>query len=142
MRRKTIVISFVFCMIFSFFSNSIVLATEYTQSINGNILKVSSADDIISGANGFVNAGESEAQGSINQSKLVETSNSLYNILLAIAMIVAVAVGVTLGIKFMISSVEEQAKIKELLIPYVVSCIVIFGAMGIWKLAVNTFSKF
>ena len=42
----------------------------------------------------------------------------------------------------MISSVEEQAKIKELLVPYVAGCIVIFGAFGIWKLAVNIFKGF
>ncbi|MBR3163169.1 MAG: hypothetical protein IKF17_03610 [Clostridia bacterium] len=102
----------------------------------------SSADDIISGANGFIESGENKIDGSINEGELVETSNSIYNMLLAIAMVAAVAVGVYLGIKFMVSSVEEQAKVKELLVPYVAGCIVIFGAMGIWKLAVTTFSKF
>ena len=38
-------------------------------------------------------------------------------------------------------SVEEQTKAKEALIPYVVGCFVIFGAFGIWKLAVTIFAQ-
>ena len=34
-------------------------------------------------------------------------------------------------------SVEEKANIKEVLVPYVVGCIVIFGAFAIWKLIVT-----
>lgn len=98
-------------------------------------------DSIINGANGFVNDGKTGASEALNEVELRKTSNTIYNILLAIAMVVAVAVGVILGIKFMTSSVEEQAKIKEVLVPYVAGCIVVFGSIGIWKLAVNIFSK-
>ena len=52
-------------------------------------------------------------------------------------MVVAVIIGLVIGIKFMVSSVEEKAKIKELLLPYVVGCGVVFGAFGIWSLVVN-----
>ena len=41
-----------------------------------------------------------------------------------------------LGIKFMAASAEDKAKIKESMIPYVVGCIVIYGAFFIWKLAI------
>ena len=61
----------------------------------------------------------------------------LYNALLIIGIIIAVIVGTILGIKFMIGSVEEKADIKKLLIPYIVGCIVVFGAFGIWKLVVT-----
>ena len=37
----------------------------------------------------------------------------------------------------MIASAEDKAKIKEAMIPYVLGCIVIFGAFGIWKLAIT-----
>ena len=33
----------------------------------------------------------------------------------------------------MIGSTEEKAEIKKLLLPYVVGCLVVFGAFGIWK---------
>ena len=37
----------------------------------------------------------------------------------------------------MLGSVEEKADIKGLLIPYIVGCIIIFGAFAIWKLVVD-----
>ena len=37
----------------------------------------------------------------------------------------------------MISSAEEKAEVKKMLIPYIVGCIVVFGGFGIWKLVVN-----
>lgn len=101
-------------------------------------------DDIITGANGFVSEGESQvSRGEALKTKnLVDTSNFIYNLLLAIAMIVAMAVGIAIGIKFMMASATEKAEVKELLWPYVLGCIVVFGAMGIWKLAVTVFSGF
>ena len=52
-------------------------------------------------------------------------------------MIVGVAltaiIGVVLGIKFMIASVEDKAKVKEAFVPYIMGCIVIYGAFGIWR---------
>ena len=69
--------------------------------------------------------------------ELQNFSNMLYNALLIIGIIIAVIVGTILGIKFMIGSVEEKADIKKLLIPYIVGCIVVFGAFGIWKLVVT-----
>ena len=166
MIKKFIAILFIFTMVFSAFGNNVILAseaegttasgkdsrTESSSTTKASSSKGSTGDSIISGANGFIEQGEKEIYGYkddegnehapiLNKDELAETSNNIYNILLAIAMVVAVAVGVTLGIKFMISSVEEQAKIKELLVAYVAGCIVVFGAMGIWKLAVTTFSK-
>ena len=41
----------------------------------------------------------------------------------------------------MVGSVEERADLKTALIGYVISCFVIFGAFGIWKLAVNILSN-
>ncbi len=56
-------------------------------------------------------------------------------------MVVAVIVGLIIGIRFMTGGIEEKAKIKELLVPYVAGCIVIFGAFGIWSLVVNVLMK-
>lgn len=44
-----------------------------------------------------------------------------------------------MGIKYFISSPEEQAKLKGQLIGVVVSAVVIFGAVSIWELAINIF---
>lgn len=68
---------------------------------------------------------------------LQDMSGTIYNVLLAIGVVVALIVGMMIGIKFMTGSIEEKAKIKETLIPYIAGCVVIFGAFGIWKLVVT-----
>lgn len=60
----------------------------------------------------------------------------IFNILVIVGTVLTVIVGGILGINFMIASAEDKAKIKEALIPYILGCIVIFGAFGIWKLTV------
>lgn len=91
--------------------------------------------NIFSGAKNFMNKGENVSTNQEN--KLIETSNLVYNILLVVGIGVAVVVSGILGIKFMIGSVEEKAQIKDQLIPFVIGCIVVFGAFGIWKIVVG-----
>lgn len=58
----------------------------------------------------------------------------MYNTLLLIGMVIAVIIGTIIGIKFMLSSVEEKAKVKEILLVYFIGCIVLVGAFSIWKI--------
>lgn len=76
----------------------------------------------------------------VNEPGLKIASDSIYNLLSSIGMIVSVVVGIILGITFMMASAENKAKVKEALVPYIVGCIIVFGAFGIWKILVNTFS--
>lgn len=94
-------------------------------------------DSVIQGAQDFLSVGK---DSQVNEEKLKGTSDFIFNLLLAIAMVVAVIVGIIIGIKFMVGGIEEKAKIQESLIPYVIGCVVIFGAFGIWKLAVTVLS--
>ena len=93
-------------------------------------------DGIMSGADDFINKG-TNGTNVIDQYQLEETSDLIYNILLGISMVLAVIVGMILGIKYMMSSTEEKAEIKETLIPYVVACVITFGAFTIWKIVIN-----
>ena len=117
------------------------------------IQAVSSVDGIMDGAEYFLNSHDIAEEGqddnekkvkifNISEVKLHDTSNFIFNLLLGIAMIVAVIVGMILGIQFMTASMEEKAKVKEHLVPYVVGCIVIFGAFGIWKFVVTLLNRF
>lgn len=72
---------------------------------------------------------------------LKDTSNFIYNILFTIAVVVAFAVGMIIGIQFITGSVDEKAKIKETLVPYVVGVFVIFGAFTIWKVVTEFGTK-
>ena len=91
-------------------------------------------DETIEGAMDFINSGTQEV---IKQNKLQEVTKSLYNVLLVVAMVVAVVTGIVIAIKFMTSSVEGKAEVKKVLLPYIISCAVTFGAFGIWKLVVE-----
>ena len=77
----------------------------------------------------------------VDQDKLKDTINRIYNLLLALGIVISVLVGAGLGIKFMVGSVDEQAKTKEKLIPYIAGCVATFGAFGIWKLLIVILSK-
>lgn len=71
------------------------------------------------------------------QTGLQDISGFLYNILLSAGVVIAVIVATVLGIQFMVGGAEGQAKVKEMLIPFVVGCVVVFGAFGIWKIALT-----
>lgn len=90
----------------------------------------------------FLKAGESSSEAEIGDvSKLKDLSGYLYNILLAAGVVIAVVVATILGIQFMIGGAEGQAKVKEMLIPFVVGCIIVFGGFGFWKIAVSIGNK-
>lgn len=92
----------------------------------GNI--IAQGDDFLAAAN---------TNYTINESALQETSRSVYNILFTIAVIIAFAVGMIIGIQFIVGSIDDKAKVKETLVPYVIGVAVIFSAFGIWKIVVN-----
>ena len=97
-------------------------------------------DNVITSGDEFVSNGTASST-EIRQDKLDDTVDTVYNALLTLGIVLSVLVGAILGIKFMAGSIEEQAKIKELLIPYVTGCVVIFGAFGIWKILMNVLSN-
>lgn len=89
--------------------------------------------DFMNRAEGFVNNGENGGNV-INNDALREGSNTLYNVLLVIGIAVAFIWGIVLGIQFITGSLGEKADVKKNLIVYIIGCIIIFGAFGIWKL--------
>ena len=78
---------------------------------------------------------------SIDSKSLQDFSSTIYNIALQIGIGVAVVVGLALGIQFMLSSVEGKADVKKALVVYVIGCIAIFGAFGIWKLIIEVMKQ-
>ena len=100
-----------------------------------------SLSDVISGGDSFINAGKG-GSAQIDKGSLQNASSSIYNILVICGVIIAVLIGSIMGIKFMIGSVEEKAEIKAALVPFVIGCIVVFGAFGIWKIVVTIGNNF
>ena len=98
-----------------------------------NVYASGSLDDVMGNADDFISTGQSGTVP-INGQALANTSSVIYNTLLGIGMLIAIVVGIFIGIKFMFSTVDEKAKIKEVLLAYVLGCFVVFGAFGIWKM--------
>jgi len=122
MIKKVFLTLFIFIMIFSIYPS-------WSHAI-GNIQL--DADD-------FLNVSEANI---INETIMQRAVSDLYNIFLTIGVIIAVVVAAILGIQFMTGSVEAQAKVKEKLIPFVIGCVILFGAFGIWKLIVTIGNNF
>ena len=104
-----------------------------------NVKASMSLDDIMDGADDFIDIGE-QAGGvseTIDNYALQTTSDFLYNILLGISSVLAIVIGMILGIKYMSATSEDKADIKQTLPAYIISCIVVFGAFTIWKLVIN-----
>lgn len=103
-----------------------------------------SLDSIISGGNQFIKEGQENSDDLLskeNEQNLKDMTGQLYNILFGIGIGLSVIIGAILGIKYMTGTIEEQAKIKETLIPYIIGCIVAFGAFGIWKVIITIGGK-
>lgn len=105
--------------------------TTYATSADSTTI-----DSVIDGAGDFIKDGERQ-QARIKQEDLQELSSTIYNVLLVIGVIVAAIVGIVLAIKFITGSIEEKADVKAMLIPYVIGCVVVFGAFTIWKIVVD-----
>ena len=63
--------------------------------------------------------------------------NDLAGILWGIGVFVVLICGTILGIKYMFSSLEERANIKESIKPYIIGTAIILGALSIWKFLVE-----
>ena len=118
--------------------NKILIIALVLLIINTIIpLKVNAESDMFKDADNFLAAGESP-KTVIDEKKLQSTSNTIYKWLMTLAICVAVIIGAIIGIQFITGSIEGKAKIQEALVPYIIGCIVVFGAFFIWRTLVNT----
>ena len=111
-----------------------IILSIYNVSYATSSTGKTTIDGIMSDADKFIKAGQTGEHIGFNKEGIYEASDLIYNTLLIIGIIIIVIIGTILAIKYMTSSVEGQAKIKETLIPFVVGTVVILGAFGIWKL--------
>lgn len=93
--------------------------------------------EIVEGSDKFIEDGLQGGSTIITAENLKAMSDTIYNILLVIGIIVAVIIGIIMGIKFVTGGIEEQAEVKKSLIPYMVGCVIVFGAFIIWKIVVT-----
>ena len=102
-----------------------------------------SVSEMLEEATGFIEAGEGEATDIMNN--MDEITGEFVTIGQLLSMIgagVMIAVTTYMGIKYVVSGPEAQAKLKQQLVGVIVSGIVIFGAYGIWKFVINIAKTF
>ena len=97
----------------------------------------STAGQVIGDGDSFIQKGSNHASGIFSTSELQDLSSTIYNILLVVGIVIAVLLGAVLGIKFMMEGAEGKAEVQKALVPYVIGCVVIFGAFAIWKIVVT-----
>ncbi len=114
----------------------LVLITLF--SINS---KVFAWSEIIDDGKSFIDKAD-KSKTPISEQGLKDVSGFLYNVLLAAGVVIAVIVATVLGVQFMMGGAEGQAKVKEMLLPFVVGCIIVFGGFGFWKIAITIGEKF
>ena len=92
--------------------------------------------DMFSIGDKFIKKGNS-SQKNVNEEQLRTDASSIFKILTVTGIALSVIIGGILGIKFMMASAEDKAQIKEMLIPYIVGCVIIYGAFAIWRLVIT-----
>lgn len=92
------------------------------------------AGEVIDEADSFISMGEKEANGIISKEEMQQLTDTIYNILLVVAIVIAVLLAAILGIKFLMEGASGKAEVQKALIPYVIGCAVVFGSFTIWKI--------
>ncbi len=117
---QKIFLLFIICLI-------IITSFSYTQA--------TSIFDIFAQSDDFVTQGENNSD--VDYAPINLASDLLFNLFFSIFLVLAIIIGVIHGIKFMTSSAEEKAEIKEGLFPYAVAIVILFGGFGIWKMTIE-----
>lgn len=84
-------------------------------------------------AENFLSTGDKNQNNTISVSDMKEELLPIAEILTMIGTGVVIICAIVIGIKYMVASPDEQAKLKKQMVGLVVATIVIFGAYGIWK---------
>lgn len=99
-------------------------------------------DEILNLGEVWETTGQAHTSTTMDTGKIKTLSDKIYNLLLAVAIVVAVIVGAILGIQFMTAGIDRKVEVQRALFPYLISCVVVFGSLGIWKLVVTILKSF
>ena len=101
--------------------------------------KALSFDSIFGDAQDFIAKGNESSAQAISEDGLKNISDAVSGVLLTIAVAVTFISIAAMGINFAIQTVEDKAKIKESMVPWIIGVFISFGAYGIWKFVMNIF---
>jgi len=111
MKRKIFLVIVIFCTIFINLNSVALARVDITQITDGAT---------IDGTDTIKNFGK-----------------NIYSILSTIGVALSVIVLAIIGTKYMLGSAEEKASYKKSLMPYVIGCVLLFGASTIATIVYN-----
>ena len=98
-----------------------------------------SLDDIFNSGKNFIDRGSQNA--TITTTEAINAFVPIGITLVGIATIVLVVVGLIMGVKYMISGADQKAQLKQRLIYFVISVVLVYGATGIFALIIQIFNS-
>lgn len=134
--KRNIIITIFLILIFLVLNVTQVQAIKDSESGRQDI----GIHDVTGGASNFISAGQ-QLDTPLDNAGVKNVSDIIYNILLILGVVATVIVGLIIGIKIVLGSNTEKAETKQLIIPYIIGCVVIFGAFIIWKMVVEILNQ-
>lgn len=86
-------------------------------------------------ADNFIERGSEDEK--ISPADAIRIFLPIGKILVGIATIVLIVVGLVMGVKYMIAGANDKAQLKQKLIYYIISIVLVYGAVGIFNIIVN-----
>ena len=112
----------------------VILVMILMTCILNNMCLAVTTDEIMQGADSFLNAGNGSTP--IAQSDIKSLNDNMFNVLSTIGIVVSVLSTAIVGILILTSSIEKKAEYKEKLMPLLIGSVVIFAAFTIWKILI------
>ena len=111
------------------------------MSIDVNASANLSTGSLVNKAKTFVGNGQA-GTGNVNTSVITSGVTSIASILVTIGAFILVILTIILGIQYMTSPPQRQAALRGQMIGLLWAYVVVFGAYGIWNIAVNIVQTF
>lgn len=127
-----------------FMKFSIVIASIFVVMLFGNLATTVNAtnftlDGIMSSADSWVAQGKDE--GETYSSNIAQPVSTIATALYSIGVVVLLVVTLILAVKYITCNPDEQARIKTQLIGLIISSVVLFGAVPLWRMIAEALSS-
>ena len=118
---------------------TIVMLLNVLPIIDSNVYASSLFGNIQSSAENFLQTGKDNQK--ITAATAKDKILPIANMLVAIATVVFLIVGGIMGVQYMLDGANERAQLKQKLIWFVIAVVVVYGAAGIFNIAVSIMLK-
>lgn len=107
-------------------------AADKVNELQNQKKDTGSVDDILNAGSNWINGAEKTDGTSVDD--FVDNFIGVGQVLVTIGIVTVLIVALIMAFKWITATPDKQAKLKEQLIGLVVAVVVIFGAVGIWRL--------